>query len=106
MVPFWVLDIIRHLVFRGPKGDHNFENHPYTTNDQGHLQVAIGGLLLLLSTSELDPSKTDRGSQLSEPTILLWLWTCGGQDPSATIAFRTARQRPVSSFDGPAARPG
>ena len=28
MVPFWVLNIIRHLVFRGPKGDH-FDNHPY-----------------------------------------------------------------------------
>ena len=29
MVPFWVLRIIRHLVFRGPpKRDHSFENHP------------------------------------------------------------------------------
>ena len=25
----WVLDIIRHLVFRGPKKDNNFDNHPY-----------------------------------------------------------------------------
>ena len=30
MVPFWVLAIIRHLVFRGPKRDHDFDNHPYT----------------------------------------------------------------------------
>ena len=28
MVPFWVLRIIRHLVFRGPKRDHNLDNHP------------------------------------------------------------------------------
>ena len=28
--PFWVLSIIRHLVFRGPKRDHNFDNHPYS----------------------------------------------------------------------------
>ena len=27
--PFWVLSIVRHLVFRGPKRDHNFGNHPY-----------------------------------------------------------------------------
>ena len=30
MVPFWVLAIIRHLVFGDPKGDHNFDNHAYT----------------------------------------------------------------------------
>ena len=31
MVPFWVLNIIRHLVFNlgDPKGNHNFDNHPY-----------------------------------------------------------------------------
>ena len=28
MVPFWVLSKIRHLVFRGPKGNHHFDNHP------------------------------------------------------------------------------
>ena len=27
MVPFWVLSII---VLGDPKGDHRFENHPYT----------------------------------------------------------------------------
>ena len=27
--PFLVPGIIRHLVFRGPKRDHNFDNHPY-----------------------------------------------------------------------------
>ena len=26
--PFWVLAIIRHLVLRGLKGDHNFDNYP------------------------------------------------------------------------------
>ena len=30
MVPFWILNIIRHLIFTGRKGDHNFDNHPYT----------------------------------------------------------------------------
>ena len=29
MVPFRVLSIRRHLVFRGPKRDGNFDNHPY-----------------------------------------------------------------------------
>ena len=29
MVPFWVLDVIRHLVFRDPKGDHNFDNQSH-----------------------------------------------------------------------------
>ena len=28
MFPVWVLSIIRHLVFRGPRGDHDFDNHP------------------------------------------------------------------------------
>ena len=30
-VPFWVLIIIRHLIFRVPKRDHNFDNHPYSS---------------------------------------------------------------------------
>ena len=29
MVPFWVPIIIRHLLFRVPKRDHNFDNYPY-----------------------------------------------------------------------------
>ena len=28
-VPFWVPIIIRHLLFRVPKKDPNFDNHPY-----------------------------------------------------------------------------
>ena len=28
-VPFWFLNIIRHLICRVPKGDPNFDNHPY-----------------------------------------------------------------------------
>ena len=31
MVPFWIPTIIRHLIFRAPKRDHNFDNHPYGT---------------------------------------------------------------------------
>ena len=30
MVPFGVPIIIRHLIFRVPKSDHDFYNHPYT----------------------------------------------------------------------------
>ena len=29
MVPFWVPNIVRHLLFRVPKRDPSFENHPY-----------------------------------------------------------------------------
>ena len=29
MVRFWIPNIIRHLIFRVPKRDHNFDNHPY-----------------------------------------------------------------------------
>ena len=28
MVRFWVLSLVQHLVFRRPKRDHNFDNHP------------------------------------------------------------------------------
>ena len=28
MVPFWIPIIIRHLIFRVPNRDHNFDNHP------------------------------------------------------------------------------
>ena len=31
MVPFWVPLIIWHLIFRIPKRDNNFDNHPYVT---------------------------------------------------------------------------
>ena len=27
--PFWVLNILRHLVFRGSQKDHNLDNHPF-----------------------------------------------------------------------------
>ena len=30
MVSFWILSIIRHLVFRGPISRHKFDNHPFT----------------------------------------------------------------------------
>ena len=29
MVPFWVPSIVRPQIFRVPKRDHNFDNHPY-----------------------------------------------------------------------------
>ena len=33
MVPFGVPIIIRHLLFRVPTRDHNFDNHPYVDNN-------------------------------------------------------------------------
>ena len=30
MVPFWALNIVRHLVFEGPKKGPYFDNHPYS----------------------------------------------------------------------------
>ena len=30
IVPFWIPIIIRHLIFRVPTRNHNFDNHPYT----------------------------------------------------------------------------
>ena len=32
MVPFWVPILIRGLIFRVPKRDHNFDIHPYRVN--------------------------------------------------------------------------
>ena len=32
MVPFGVPILIRHLIFRVPKRDHNFDNHPDQVN--------------------------------------------------------------------------
>ena len=29
MVPFWMPTVIRHLIFRHSKRDHDFDNHPY-----------------------------------------------------------------------------
>ena len=30
MVLFWIPIIMRHLIFRVPKRDHSFDNHPHT----------------------------------------------------------------------------
>ena len=35
MVPFWVPNIVRHLIFRVPKRDHNFDNHPCSDDVEG-----------------------------------------------------------------------
>ena len=40
MVPFWVLIIIQHLIFRHPQRDRNFDNHPcLKTCEDPRLQV-------------------------------------------------------------------
>ena len=43
MVPFWVLNIVRHLIFRVPKKerDHNFDNHPCAFLAQNLLKAII-----------------------------------------------------------------
>ena len=33
MVPFWIPIIIRHLIFRVPKKDHNFDKRPDRIQD-------------------------------------------------------------------------
>ena len=38
--PFGILSLIRQLVFRGPKWDHNFDNHPYTYSDR-YIRLSI-----------------------------------------------------------------
>ena len=44
MVPFWVLSIIRHLLFRGPKRDHNLDNHPCVSCDSAfHAISGVAG---------------------------------------------------------------
>ena len=40
MVPFGVLSIIRHLVFRGPSRD-NFDKHPCSMVDSSIVQYGI-----------------------------------------------------------------
>ena len=37
VVPFWVLKILRHLVFRGPKRGPYFDNHPHDPPLYWHL---------------------------------------------------------------------
>ena len=32
MVPFWLPIIVPHLIFRVPKTDHKFDNHPCAPN--------------------------------------------------------------------------
>ena len=40
-VPFWVLNIIRHLIFMVPKRDHNFDNYPCS-------MAAVTGILFVI----------------------------------------------------------
>ena len=32
---FWIPSIIRHLIFRVPQRDHNFDNHPFRVQGRG-----------------------------------------------------------------------
>ena len=42
MVPFWVPNIVRHLIFRVPKRDHNFDNHPISLGFVGFRVFSFG----------------------------------------------------------------
>ena len=44
MVPFWVPIIIRHLLFRVPKGGLNFDNYPIRFGSRVRCFVFIGGV--------------------------------------------------------------
>ena len=57
MVPFWVLSIIRHLVFRIPKREHNFENHPYRVLNRNPLVLGMAnqGFLNQVPTLSWNP---------------------------------------------------
>ena len=41
--PFLVPIIIRHLMFRVPKKDHNFDNHPYLGGGQFKVELEPQG---------------------------------------------------------------
>ena len=42
MVPFWVPIIVRHLIFRVPKRDHNFDNHTFAVNKKDYNAPSFG----------------------------------------------------------------
>ena len=46
MVPFWIPTIIRHLIFRVPKRDHNFDNHLYVSGHSPHAMFRFSPGLL------------------------------------------------------------
>ena len=53
LVPFWIPIIIRHLIFRVPKRDHNFDNHPqiFSIWEQTQLLLAISCRINATGTS-------------------------------------------------------
>ena len=60
-IPFWVPIRIRHLIFRVPKKDHNFDNYPYSSREVGLRGLhAIRSELKLrhLMRKNLNPEKT------------------------------------------------
>ena len=66
LVPFWVLIIIRHQIFRDPKRDPNFDNyprrrrpvclaHPDSLQPLNHRSQEQAGLWLLVGNRGMDP---------------------------------------------------
>ena len=51
-VPFWVPIIIRHLVFRVPKRDPNFDSHSY----RAHTPCIVGQCIRAHQASKLRPT--------------------------------------------------
>ena len=39
MVPFWVMNMTRHLISRDPKGDHHFDKHPHASKVQVEVKL-------------------------------------------------------------------
>ena len=62
-VPFWVPIIIRHLLFKVPKMDHNFDNHPCGS----HLWHSPGA----------DPTERPRGFLRFTVTLTWWVNLAG-----------------------------
>ena len=50
-VPCWVLLILRHLLFKVPKRDLNFDNYPYGMEPQSPETVLVVGLGFRLNCS-------------------------------------------------------
>ena len=71
MAAWWVLSITWHLVFRGPKGDHNFDKHTCASlqsNQQAKLCVRHGQIVL---QDEVYPAGADASLCCKASTLIV-----------------------------------
>ena len=66
MVPFWVLNIIQHLILRDPAGDHNFDNHPCLCGEMIWVYPPVQGPTQALESS-LHPKVSSTGCVTGSP---------------------------------------